>query len=451
MTHSRRSILAGAAALAGGGTAALVSGQRAHPASGAGPALAARLTASTASPPLTPSGDTTGHTDTAAIQSLLTGSTPAQLGAGVFYLSQPLTLSQGNYLVGSGGASQGGAPGSTGAGGRLGSVLTFGTGWSTSSVPAGVQPGVIIMTGTDEPARMNVSSLWVDGSVGAISAPAGVDGIAATGAMDSVSLIDVGVNQVNGNGVSAFPISLGVWPDGWYVVNCLVEACAANGIYGSFADSTFMAVHVQTCGQHGLYLQASNNRLLGCRSDANAGDGFHIAAFCAPYSFDTVVLDGCGTNGNGNFGLNTTNPNPTGQNGPDAAGGLASAVTAIGCTFCGDGTNGGQGGGGYAGIAASGEVILTVTGSHVLVSDTTVAAGCPEYGLVVTTAGTGNGKPNVVTLSNCFLNAAGSTCYYCPTPADQPGFANVFGMSGGQWNGNQPSVLAAPSANTQPT
>jgi hypothetical protein len=442
MTHSRRTVLAGAAAMAGGGTAALLAGRRSP--SPALPPVAARLTASSTGPPLAPSGDTTGQMDSASIQGLLDGSTPAQLGAGLFYLRQPLTLTQGNYLVGSGGASQGGAPGGTGAGDKLGTVLTFGSDWSTSSVPAGVQPGVVMMTGTNPQARMNVSDLWIDASVGAITVPAGVDGITATGEQDSVSLINVGVNQLNGNGISAFASSPGESPDGWYLVNCLMQGCAESGVYGSFADSTLMAVHVQTCGQHGFYVQAGNNRLLGCRSDTNAYDGFHIAALCAPYSFDTVVLDGCGTSGNGNFGLNVINPSPTGQNGADSAGGLASAVSAVGCMFCGDGVNGGAGGGGYAGIAASGEVILTVTGCHVLVSDTTVTVGCPEYGFVVTTGGTGSGKPNVVTLSNCFLNAAGSSCYYCPAIADQHGFANVFGMSGGQWNGNQPSLLSSP-------
>jgi hypothetical protein len=435
MTQTRRSILTSGAVAALAGPRILSSIRPARML-----AAAAELTATQYSTvtPLPPSGDTTGATDSANIQGQLAsfGSTPVQLGAGVFYLAAPLTLSSGNSLIGSGGACQGGTPAVTGAGAKLGTVLTFGSSWSTAGLPAGSNPGVIMLAGTGTQARMNITDLWIDGSISEITVPAGVDGIAATGAQDSVSLVDVGAYRLNGNGFAAYPSSSGSVPDGWYITDCLVQQCDESGVAGSFANSTFMAVHVQTSAQHGFYLQSGNVQLIGCRSEQNLADGFRIEALCTGGSLDSVILDGCGTTGNSNYGLNVVNANPTGTN---AGSQLAAPVAAAGCTFVGDGTAGGS----YAGICAAGEVILTVTGSYVLVSDVNVTAGCPALAFVAATAGTSDGIPNVVSFSNSFLNCAGQTYYTVPSGefSNQPGFVSTYGFRGGQWSGGAPSPL----------
>jgi hypothetical protein len=333
---------------------------------------------------IAPSGDKSGATDTQNIQSALnsSGSAPVGLEAGTFYLDQPLLPGSGSSLLGSGGACQS----SAGAGAGLGTVLMPVSTWTTTStaVPNGYPAAGVITfitgNGTTSTAqqRMTVSDLWIDGS----TSPSGVDGIAAWGAQNGVSLVNIGVYAATGNGFAGYQnsntdgTSPNQLPDGWYFLDCLAQACTGNGVVGYFADTTFVNVHAQSSGASGFYLQASNNRLISCRADISKGDGFLIEAVQGTGGYlDAVTLDGCGTQRNGHYGLNVVDPSASGEYPP-----LTSPVLASGCTFDGDGVNNGSGGGGFAGIRAAGEVILTATGCQVLVHYEDVPKpGCPEY------------------------------------------------------------------------
>jgi hypothetical protein len=446
MMHNRRSVLGvgAAAAVVAGASVLEIDRRPVRPGSGA---LPAELTAALV--PLAPSGDTTGKTDTAAIQGALTAAptVPVVLAAGVFYLDAPLQLVANNSLTGSGGACMGGpVTGGTGAGDTIGTVLTFGSGWQTPAPPSGASAGVIMMsspppTGEDAQFRMNVSDLWIDGTIGGSSAPVSVDGISAYGSQSAVSISNVGIFHVNGNGLGGYQvpnISTEEAPDGWAISDCLVQQCDQSGVGGIFADTNFVNVRVQQSGSHGFVVQRPS-RLFGCQSDLNGGDGYLVTALNEGNFLDGVTIMGCGSQRNSDHGLEVviTNPNTS------SLAKRPAPVTVTGCTFDGDGRNydastgKNLGGGNYAGIRVAGQATVVVAGTNVLVSYKDVAApGVPQYGFVTDATGSPAEGPVLIMFSNCFLNCADSTGYYHQfTAAQLLELSNVFGQLGGQWTG----------------
>jgi hypothetical protein len=449
--RSRRAVLTGGAAAAAlGGASRVLARPRTLPS----PAIehSVELTADTLGPitPLAPSGDTTGTTDSYNISKLPGGTTPVILGPGVFYLAAPIQLAAGNSVIGSGGPCLGGTESAiqdafTGAGDGLGTVLTFGSTWSIpSSVPAGTPAGVVMMIEVTEPPaapgefRMNVSDLWIDGSLGKASpAPASTHGIFASSLQSAVSIANVGVYGVSGHGVYGDDTANGL-PDGWMMVDCLFQACGGSGVYGAFSDASFFNVHAEQNDAHGFYLTWTNTRLVGCRSDSNgaggSGDGFHLEPLNSGASLDGVTMIGCSTLGNYGYGLNVINRSTTGTSSPEPSG----PVTVSGCTFDGDGATGGEPGTAYAGINAEGQVLLIATGTNVLVSYVgDRSAGGPAYAFMTATAGTDKAEPSMVLMSNCFLNCTESGAFYPDgTPMQVKGLSNVTGVGGGQWTGS---------------
>jgi hypothetical protein len=410
--------------------------------------------------PIAPSLDTTGKTDTQAIQDALNsaGSTPVVLGAGVFYLNAPLTMNSGNSLIGMGGACQGGGgskPASVAA--ATGTFLTFGSAW-----PARLSGSMISLGGSS---CMTISDLWVSGAntisaygsapynrqgQGDVSGPGPgfyVHGVAASGSPSSVSIINVGASYVPGCGFFAGSGTA----DGWYVQNCLLQNSVSNGVSGYFTDTTFVGLHIQGCGlwnlqsdgtklvdgTAGFLLQGTNTRLIGCRSDLNTGPGYKIDASNPAGALEGITLSGCCTQSNSENGLSVVNPSSTGKAPP-----LSTPVTAIGCMFDSDGRGSQnssgvyQGGADEAGFEATGQVMLTVTGSYVLASAIDVQGGAPQYGLIMGEAGSDNPSPSLVAFDSCFFNCANKSEFILNSSATTPHFVNCYGVNGGQWNGS---------------
>jgi hypothetical protein len=440
--HSRRAVLTGGAAAAALGSASRL---LARPRPVQSPAQAAELTADSLGPitPLAPSGDTTGTTDTYNIGHLPGGTTPMVFGPGVFYLAEPIQLVGGNSIIGSGGPCTGSTESAiqrayTGGGDGIGTVLTFGSTWSTSSLPAGTPPAVVVMAETSADSgqyRMNVSDLWIDGSLGKLQ-PATTHGIFAWGLQSAVSITNVGVYAVSGHGAYGEDVATGL-PDGWALTDCLFQSCGGAGVYGAFSDATFINVHAEQNGSHGFYLTWTNTRLVGCRSDLNgaggSGDGYHLEPLNSGASLDGVTMIGCSTLANYGYGLNVINRSTTGTSSPVPSG----PVTCTGCTFDGDGTTGGEPSAAYAGINAEGQVLLIAAGTNVLAGYVGNArTASPAYGFKTATTGSNNAEPSMLLLSNCFLNCTESGCYPSGTPMQVKGLSNVTGVSGGQWTGS---------------
>jgi hypothetical protein len=446
MMHNRRSVLGvGAAAAVVGGASVLDIGHR--PARSVPGVQRTELTAAAM---ITPSADSTGATDTNAIQTAMNASptVPVVLASGVYYLNAPLQMVAGNSLIGSGGACMGGpATTGTGATDSIGTVLTFGSAWQTPKLAIG-SPGVITMSAPAPSStikaqfRMNVSDLWIDGTIGASKAPSGVDGISAIGPQSAVSVSNVGIFHVNGNGFAGYQTgtTTEIAPDGWAIYDCLVQQCDQAGIAGIFADTNFVNVRVQQSGSHGFVVQRPS-RLFGCQSDLNGGDGYQVTALNEGNFLDGVTLMGCGSQRNSQHGLEVVITNPNSSN-------LAkrpAPVTVTGCTFDGDGRNydattgKNLGGGNYAGIRVAGPGTVVLAGSNVLVHYEDVPApGCPQYGLVTdsTSTPTATYVPALVLLSNCFLNCADSSGFYHQfATAAVLEFSNAYGQYGGQWTG----------------
>jgi hypothetical protein len=432
-------------------------GRRSIMPSAAGPGRL-RLTAAflTGVTPIAPSRDQTGRTDAQAIQDALdsAGSTPVVLGVGVFYLDGPLTMNSGNSLIGMGGACQGGGGSKPSSGSAPGTYLTFGSAW-----PSTLGGSMISLEGSS---CMTLSDLWVCGA-NTISSysypagqsaplgqpdvlgPAGVNGVGAAGAQSSVTIVNVGASYLPGAGFAATGTA-----DGWYIQGGLCQNCTSSGIYGYFTDTTIVGMHAQGCGNlnssgdvdgtPGYLLQGANTRLIGCRSDLSRGPGYEIDASNPAGALGGITLSGCCTQSNCQCGLRVVNPSSTGKAPP-----LSTPVTVVGCMFDSDG-QGTPGNSTYpadeAGFEATGQVMLTVTGSYVLASevDVTSNGGTPNYGLIMGEAGSENPSPSLVAFDSCFFNCANGSTFVDNTSATTPQFVNCYGVRGGKWDGSSAPI-----------
>ncbi|HEV2403233.1 MAG TPA: hypothetical protein VGS08_03460, partial [Candidatus Saccharimonadales bacterium] len=370
---------------------------------------------------LQPSGDTTGVTDTAVIQSAL-NTTPSggyvQLGAGTFWTVNPILIPSGVGLRGTIGSVQ-----STGTN-DYGSVIKAVTGWTNSykgtPLPSSTINAVISLVditslGAANTAvtRCDIRDLELD-----LSHISGVDGISGWGAVSEVSIIRVAIFFGNHGSSTSRGVSLlqnsgftsANTPDSWNLDTVAVNEPGGHGFYGYFTNSTLNNCTTQNTANNGdgFYILGGNNRLMNCQA-IQMLNGFTIYApaltntsgnnVAAIGANDAVTLIGCGTRRNNRNGVNVINLSATGT-------AQVMPVYLNGCTFDGDGANAGSGGGGFAGIHASGEVTVIATGTSVLVGTQDVAGGCPQYAVSTATNGSAPGVPDLVQVSGGILNAA---------------------------------------------
>jgi hypothetical protein len=330
--------------------------------------------------------DPTGAADsTAAINAALAAASPGQAvtGQGVFKTTGPIVVPSGVELRGTVPATQSGNNASS----DWGFVLKPAASWSAGAQPV---PGVITFNAVNRP---SVRDVWIDGSASA----AGVDGIASYGAVNAASILRCGIYHVTGNGISAVPDGGGNGPDGWHADTMVVQQAGGHGVTGRYPDAALVNVHCQQCTGDGFSLTAGGNiRLIGCRADLNT-NGFTLDCYPGSGYGDSVLLLGCGTQRNARNGLNVINSSVPGTD-------KRLPVIAAGCSFDGDGVNGGAGGGGYAGIAVAGNNKVLIDGTNVMVLTVDVAGGCPQYALATAASGTGPGVPASVVVSAGLLN-----------------------------------------------
>lgn len=352
------------------------------------------------------------------------------LRAGIYKVTGPILLnSPAQVLLGSQGATQGTA----GASLKYGTVLKADASWSTTLPAAGI---ITVIsgdgTGNTELDRFAISDLWVNGS----SAPANVDGIAVWGAMKAVSIERVGAQSCTGRGMAFYRntnFSSSNFTTGLHLSTCLANSCGSDGFYYDGTDGTILDCHAQTCGTSGtgdgFYIKANNNALIRCRGDLSI-NGITIDAPGPSGGFlDGITLVGCGTQRNKQNGLNVINSSTTGQSSRDP-------VLAVGCSFGGDGVNGGSGGGGFAGVLVSGSNAVTLSNCDVLVHTEDVAGGCPQYAVATASSGSGPGVPDLVQASGGLWNAA-TALVHDAAPAFSLRIApSVDGYAGAQYAGS---------------
>jgi len=355
---------------------------------------------------ITPSGDQSGAADAARINKALTGAAPGSIvamAAGDWYISAPVNIPPMRVLQGTRGGVAGFDQGFYGTVIHVTSTFTSSLAVSAAIVLLDCQSGGWPSLGNETGGNCGVQirDLIIDGS----TAPPNVDGIAAYGTVLGVHLERLSIRNATGNGIqcASNPNSTGAhhFPDGWKALTILIQKAARTGWFRLPGDANIMDVHVQLCRQNGFHITTGgNSRLIGCRADLSRGHGYVIDHSGAGAGYtDATVLVGCGTERNGQNGVHITNGDPAGN-------AWRAPVVISGCSFGEDGSNGGAGGGGYAGIHVEGRNHVFISGTTVWTGTVDVAAGCPQYGLTTAAIGSAKGVPSIIHMDTGMLNYA---------------------------------------------
>ena len=397
---------------------------------------------------LQPSGDTTGATDTAAINAIF-GSTGqyARLAPGTFYVDAPVVVTGGSTLEGAKGATTSVydiAPPGTGL-----TVITPVSGFTASGSGS---YGVVQMSG----GSCRLRKFVVDGS----NLTSGMGTI--HGVVDNTSQNAVQVHNV---GVYNLPAGDGIRQNGsaWHLFECVVCTVSGDCFHGSWTDSVLVNCHGQNGGVGGgggsaFWVGGGEVHLIGCRGDLSQW-GFSIDAPAASTYQDPIILAGCSTQRNNGSAIRVRNAY--------SANGAVPLVIA-GFFSDGDGANGtisaagqgsivgGVGGGGYAALDVWGQAVVAVSGFANTVSSRDSSTPCPQYGIATHTDwGGGSHVPDVIMISGSFF--AGDTAVVNDAA---PAYllrrdSSVAGYSGGIFKGvnnsEYPSLAVPNPVSWQPS
>lgn len=339
---------------------------------------------------LTPSGDTTGATDTAAINSALsnvdTGGS-VQLAPGDWYTNARLSVPAGRELAGV-------------KGGMNGVTATRPAGSVIHPVTAFTPPGGVIDL-ADGVTGARVRNLAILNDLGS---PADVDGIACHGRVIGTEIESVSIALVSGHGIAFYPRAGGANGDGLWMSRIMIQRPGKNGVHRPVNDASIHNVHVQYAGQvagpglgHGFYStpdSGGNMIYVGCRADLCAGCGWLIDHM-GTYG-DATKLSCCSTERNAQDGVLVINSSGTGSQ-------WRAPVIISGCCFEGDGHNRGTGGD-FAGIRVRGKNRVFIDGTTVMVNTLDAAAGAPKYSLYLQQAGSRNAHPETVEWASGRMN-----------------------------------------------
>ncbi len=343
---------------------------------------------------LTPSTDTSGATNATAINNALsalgTAGGMVWLGAGTWYINEPISMP--SYCVLRG--TRGGVAAADTSPGE-GTVITPVSGFASSYAVS----AAIVLDGVT---GVQLSDFTINGS----EATSAVDGIAAYGTVSAAAFADLGIYGPTGNGIN-FVADGSSAADGCKAIRIMIQDPVGAGWNTVPSDTTAVDVHVQNAGGDGITITNGGNiRFIGCRSDLSGGSGWVIDHPGSGGGYtDAVVLVGCGTQRNEENGVRITNSSTTGAAWRDP-------VVISGCSFDEDGsgpvnsTSGDHTGGVYAGIWVEGNNRVWITGSTVFVGTLDYADGCPMYGLAAAPIGTDPGVPELVVMTGGHLNYA---------------------------------------------
>jgi hypothetical protein len=338
---------------------------------------------------LSPSGDTTGAADTAAINTAL-GSVGAGgsvlLGPGDWYTGAPLKIPAGVELAGIKGGING-RTATTPAGSVIHPVATF-----------SATGGILDLAGVTG-ARIRDLAILND-----LGSPAGVDGISCHGNVNGLEVRHVSVALVSGYGLAYYRDAGGHGGDGLWMSRCMFQRTGKSAVHRPVSDANIHNVHIQFAGHvagaadgHGFFTtpaSSGNMTYVGCRADLCAGSGWlidHAGSFG-----DATKLIGCSTERNCQDGVLITNSSPAGT-------GWRGPVIISGCCFEGDGMNHGAGGE-FAGIRVRGQNRVFVDGTTVMVNTLDVPAGAPKYSLGINETGSAPGRPETIEWASGRLN-----------------------------------------------
>jgi hypothetical protein len=338
---------------------------------------------------LSPSGDTTGAADTAAINTAL-GSAGAGgsvlLGPGDWYTGAPLKIPAGVELAGIKGGING-RTATTPAGSVIHPVATF-----------SATGGILDLAGVTG-ARIRDLAILND-----LGSPADVDGISCHGNVNGLEVRHVSVALVSGHGLAYYRDAGGHGGDGLWMSRCMFQRTGKSAVHRPVSDANIHNVHIQFAGHvagaadgHGFFTtpaSSGNMTYVGCRADLCAGSGWlidHAGSFG-----DATKLIGCSTERNCQDGVLITNSSPAGT-------GWRGPVIISGCCFEGDGMNHGAGGE-FAGIRVRGQNRVFVDGTTVMVNKLDVPAGAPKYSLGINETGSAPGRPETIEWASGRLN-----------------------------------------------
>lgn len=316
-----------------------------------------------------PSGDNTGATDAANLNTVLAlGGSTVHLLPGTYYVNRPLIVPAGSRLQGSAGNALSLAP-------TYGSVITCAAGWAQGGAS---DPAVILFnTGTEE---QQVNDLTIDCSASA-AASYGIAGYSG-----NVKIRDVAVNFAAVNGVAHLG-PVGSTTDTWRMERVTAHRSGHSGFVVNAPDSTYIDCEAIGSGNASLagntdpgwLIRASNNsKFIGCRSENTfgTGDGFDYIGPSAGGTATGLSFTACSSSSSGGHGLHI-----------DGSAGGIMPMSFTDCRFVNDGWNPfstGTGGGNFAGISITG------------LNSPVVFSGCS---VVPDAANGGNGPQNAVALS----------------------------------------------------
>jgi len=321
---------------------------------------------------LTPSGDTTGATDTAEIGAAVapTGSKTVLL-TGNWYTRAPIVMGQGAELAGEG-AAVNGVTSMNPKGTVIHPVAAF-TGGEVITLPNGTRGH-----------RLRDFTIINDLGTGP-----NVDGIAAHGEVDGGMFELLAITKVTGHGLAWTQLN-GMDADGVWIDRCMIQRPGLNGLHRIPNDANVRNVHVQYAGQagdttyrHAFYSTPSstgNATFEGCRADLCVGSGW-LLDHKGVYG-DAIKLVGCSTERNAQSGVLIINSSPGGDD-------WRTPVIISGCGFGGDGTGTGPDGahygqgGDYAGIEVRGRNRVFISGTCVTVNNVDNPYGAPRWALII--------------------------------------------------------------------
>lgn len=351
---------------------------------------------------LQPSGDTTGTDDTAAIAAALTAASAlgadVQLGPGVFWTDAPSVIPSGVTLTGS-----------------HGNIIST-TDYGTTIKPVAAFTGTAVIefaASTSEPA---VRDLNIDGSSG----PAGVDGIASSGATGAY-LQNLCLTGVTGTGILQSSSD-----STWYADRVMVHQAGGTAYSLTSADSVWTGCKTLGSGTTGTFdgwditSGVTNTKLIGCASEWSSGNGYKLSGSYSAAGSGGLTLTGCSTDRNTLSGFVNV-----------ATSGLPVQLT--GCEFRRDGRNGGSGGGSYAGVAVTAATASTQLAGCVVMpgtDDNGTGTNSPEYGLSVTS-------------SSSYVRVSGSVLWGQTAAINDDGTSNLTMVS--------PDTLTMSGATSGPT
>lgn len=386
-----------------------------------------------------PSGDTTGATDTGFLNTTL-GSLGSGgslwLAPGKWYVNGPITPLAGQRISGLHGATQSVG----GDSGDLGTTIVAvnppnGASWPATTGPFGDSVRAVFAYASSTLRQGEISDLWIDCSN--YTASNGLCGVAAVGDVRAIGLHNVGVYKAPSHGFLLAQDSDSNVPDGWYLNTCLADSCgtsgSGDGFSGRFNDATLLNCHAQNCQGDGFMITSANAKLNGCRGDL-CTNGFTIDVFGGGTYNDATVLTGCGTQRNDQSGLNVINSSSGGNS-------YRAPVVVDGCTFGGDGYDGGNGQTSdyNAGIRVRG-VNTVLIGSASVTVHTVGGILCPRYGLSMGVMANGTASPLLVTIATGLLNGA-----QAPVHDNTSGTIVKFGAGVYGAVGYQPTTYTVPT------